>query len=423
MKRPSFLRRSSIWARAFRDEAGTVAIKFALALPAIALLGAGAIDLTHVQATQVRLQDIADAAALAAAADLGLATDGSNATERARSFVASHLLEWSEAPTVEGGYEIVDLDGQRAIRVTLDANRPSFFANLLPPGGWNLHAEATGTSMGMVPLCVLVTGSSGNQMLYVKDSSRLNAPACLVHSNQDIEVEGSAMLTAAAIHAVTTARGLMTPDAGTDAAPVDDPFVNLDLERHDGLGIVCGVQELTQRIRVDSGTHYIPAGNHCGGIEAKGTARIILEPGDHFFLQGDLVIDEDARLEGQDVVAFFDQASRFQFKAGARVTLDGRKTGPFAGMVLGAMRDNRQDFVVSADHVESLLGVIYVPSARLIVEGSAEVARDSAWTVIVAKEVQLKGAPSLFINANYEFSDVPVPEGVGPRAGDSRLVR
>ena len=293
MKHPSRPSRSSFWMRALRDEAGTIAIKFALALPAIALVGAGAIDLTHVQATQVRLQDIADAAALAAAA----------------------------------------------------------------------------------------------------------------------------------IHAVTTARGLMTPDAGTDAAPVDDPFVNLDLERHDGLGIVCGVQELTQRIRVDSGTHYIPAGNHCGGIEAKGTARIILEPGDHFFLQGDLVIDEDARLEGQDVVAFFDQASRFQFKAGARVTLDGRKTGPFAGMVLGAMRDNRQDFVVSADHVESLLGVIYVPSARLIVEGSAEVARDSAWTVIVAREVQLKGAPSLFINANYEFSDVPVPEGVGPRAGDSRLVR
>ena len=26
-------------------------------------------------------------------------------------------------------------------------------------------------------------------------------------------------------------------------------------------------------------------------------------------------------------------------------------------------------------------------------------------------------------SANYELSDVPVPEGVGPRAGDSRLVR
>ena len=423
MKRRCFLKRASILLRVWRDDAGTIAIKFALSLPAIALLAAGAIDLSHVQATQVRLQDIADAAALAAAADLSLATDGSNATERARSFVASHLSEWREAPAVQEGYEIVDLQGQRAIRVTLDANRPSFFANLLPPGGWNLHVDATGTSMGMVPLCVLVSGGSGNQLLYVKDRSRLNAPSCLVHSNRDIEVEGSAVLTAAAIHAVTTARGLMTPGAGTDAAPVDDPFVNLDLERRGGLGVLCSPQELGRRIRVDSGTHYVSAGTHCGGIEARGTARVILEPGDHFFLEGDLVIDEEARLEGRDLVAFFDQQSRFEFKGAARVTLDGRKTGPFAGMVLGAMRDNRQDFVVSADHVESLLGVIYVPSARLIVEGTSEVARDSAWTVIVAKEVQLKGAPSLFINANYQFSDVPVPQGVGPRASESRLVR
>ncbi|MBF0665808.1 MAG: hypothetical protein IR159_09765, partial [Brevundimonas sp.] len=119
---------------------------------------------------------------------------------------------------------------------------------------------------------------------------------------------------------------------------------------------------------------------------------------------------------------FFDQQSKFEFKDQARVNLDGRKSGPYAGIVMGAMRDNKQDFVVSADHVESLLGVIYVPSARLIVEGSSDVARDSAWTVIVAEELQLKGSPSLFINANYDASDVPVPNGVGPRTGGSRLI-
>jgi hypothetical protein len=78
--------------------------------------------------------------------------------------------------------------------------------------------------------------------------------------------------------------------------------------------------------------------------------------------------------------------------------------------------------VEAADHVESLLGVIYVPSARLIVEGTADVARESAWTVIVAREVRLSGSPSLFINANYSASDVPVPSGVGPRTGGSRLI-
>ncbi len=337
--------------------------------------------------------------------------------------MASHLGEWGDqAPTVVESYEIVDIEGQRAIRVLLKGHRPSFFASLLPPGGWHFNAQSTATTMGMVPLCVLVTGSNGSKVLNVKDSSRMNAPACLVHSNRDIEAESLGRITAASVQAVTTAQGFITPTANTGAAAIEDPFANLDLERNPMLGVTCTVAELSNRIVVNSGTHYIGPGRHCGGIEAKGTARIILDPGEHIFLMGALVIDENARLEGRDVVAFFDSASKFEFKAGALVNLDGRKSGPYAGIVMGAMRDNRQDFIVSADHVESLLGVIYVPSARLIVEGTSDVARDSAWTVIVAKEVQLKGSPSLFINANYDASDVPVPDGVGPRTGGSRLL-
>jgi len=122
------------------------------------------------------------------------------------------------------------------------------------------------------------------------------------------------------------------------------------------------------------------------------------------------------------VVLFFDKASKFEFKDRAVVNLDGRKEGQYAGIVMGGTRDNTQDFIISADHVESLLGVIYVPSAKLIVEGRADVARDSAWTVIVSKSLELKGSPSLFINANYGGSDVPVPAGVGPGAGGSRLI-
>lgn len=412
------------WARRFgRDKRGSIALKAALILPAVLMMGAGAFDLTQVQASKIRLQDIADSAALAAANDLSLATDGSNAKERARAYVASHLVEWGEqAPTVVESYEIVDVEGQRAIQVLLKGHRPSFFASLLPPGGWHFNARSTATTMGMVPLCVLVSGATGNRLLYVTDTSKLNAPACLVHSNRDIEAVGAASVTAASTQAVTTARGFITPTANTGAAAIEDPFTGLDLDRQAGFGLMCTVGELTNRIVVNSGTHYIRPGRHCGGIDAKGTARIVLEPGEHMFRQGHLVIDETARLEGRDVVAFFDAASRFEFKGQALVNLDGRKSGPYAGIVMGAMRDNRQDFVVSADHVESLLGVIYVPSARLIVEGTADIARDSAWTVIVAKEVHLRGSPSLFINANYDASDVPVPDGVGPRTGGSRLL-
>lgn len=408
--------------RLLRDTRGSIALKFAMAAPALIMLAVGSIDLLAVASASGRLQSIADAGALAGAPALALAADGSAARERAASFVAAEISQWSEAPSYDGRYEILDEGGQRAIRVRLEGHRPSFFANMLPPGGWHFVGEATATSVGLVPLCVLVTGTSGSQLLNVRDAGRMNAPSCMVHSNRDIDVQGGSV-SAAAVQAVTSARGYISPSANTGAALIDDPFSALDLERAGGIGALCGAAELSNRIRVTSGVHYIPPGFRCGGIDARGTARIVMEPGEHFFLKGDLVIDETARLEGQDVVLFFDKASRFEFAGQARVNLDGRKSGPYAGIVMGSTRDNSKDFVISADHVDSLLGVIYVPEARLIVQGTAEVARDSAWTVIVANELQLNGSPSLFINANYAASDVPVPAGVGPRVGGSRLIQ
>lgn len=424
MSRTLLNRLATEFGRFMRETRGSIALKFAFIGPAIFLLGVGAIDLLAVSTAQGRLQSIADAGALAGAPSLALAADGSTARERAASFVVGEISQWPDAPEYEGTYEVLDQGGQRAIRVLLRGHRPSFFANMLPPGGWRFVGDATATSVGLVPLCVLITGDTGARLLEVRDSSRMTAPSCMVHSNRDIDVQGGSV-TAAAVQAVTSARGTISPTANTGAAPIDDPFASLDLERRRGLGfnLVCTVAELANQIRVSSGVHYIRPGRHCGGIDARGTARIVLEPGEHFFLQGHLVIDETARLEGQNVVLFFDQASKFEFKGKARVNLDGRKSGEYAGIVMGSMRDNRQDFVISADQVESLLGVIYVPSARLIVEGSADVARDSAWTVIVARQVQLKGSPSLFINANYDATDVPVPAGVGPRAGGSRLIQ
>jgi len=407
-------------ARLRRSEQGSIALKFAFAGPAVILLGVGGIDLMAVHTAKARLQSIADAAALAGAPALALATDGSAARERADAFVRGQMGEWAEAPTYEASYEILDRGGQRAIRVLLRGHRTSFFANMLPPGGWNFIGDATASTAGLTPLCVLISGSNGAKLLNIKDSSQMKAPACLVHSNRDILVEGG-NITAASVQAVTTAGGSISPSASTGAAPIEDPFADLDLERDPALGALCSPMELANRVKVSSGVHYVQAGRHCGGIEAYGAARVVLAPGEHFFLQGALVVKEDARLEGQDVVLFFDTMSKFDFTDRALVSLDGRKTGPYAGIVMGAMRDNRQDFVISADHVESLLGVIYVPSARLIVDGDADVARDSAWTVIVAKEMQMKGAPSLFINANYDATDVPVPAGVGPRGG-ARLI-
>lgn len=413
MHDPGFLRR--LLKRLARNRAGSIAVKAALAIPAVSVLALGAVDLTAVNATRDRLQAIADAAALAGANELGLAVDDSAPIERGKAWVASQLTEWPDAPETQVDVKVVDMEGgMRALQVDIQGYRESFFGNLLPPGGWKFRAGAAASSVNLTPLCVLAHGAFGQKAIEVRDRGRITAPGCMVHSNKEILVQGG-RISANAVQAVDWARGNIYPAPSTGAARIEDPFTRLPLS---GL-LPCtrGVVET-----YTEGRHYIPAGVHCGGIVASGDAEIVLQPGDHWFAAGPLILSQDASLSGRDVALVFDATSVFDFRDRSTVNLDGRKSGPFAGFVMAASRANVKMFTISSDHVETLLGVIYIPEATLVVQGSADVARQSAWTVIVSKWLKLNGSPSLFINANYADADIPVPEGVGPRPGGSRLI-
>ncbi len=402
--------------RFLSDDRGNIAVIGALAVPALTMLIAGAVDLQRVVSDRSRLQDIADAAALAGAGDLALAISDDVAISRVEASIDAHLDGWDARPAITPDIRIVEQGQQRIMQVRMDAVAPSFFVNLLPPGGWKFNAVSRAVSVGMTPLCVLATSGEKDKIINLKDSSRLRAPACMVHSNRDIVVEGG-RIEAAMVQAVKSARGAIYPQAGTGAAEIVDPFLNLSLPQKQP----CNLLDLAVP-DILTGTLRVRPGVHCGGFKVGGDAHLILEPGEHWFLGGHLEIKGDARLSGTDVVLFFDDQSKFDFKDRALVNLDGRKTGPYAGLVMAGMRNNTQDFIISSENVDRLLGVIYVPSAQLIVDGKSDVARDSAWTVIVARSIQLKGSPSLIINANYAASDVPVPNGVGPRSGGARLI-
>lgn len=121
---------------------GSIALKFAFVGPAVFLLAVGGIDLLAVNRSQDRLQSIADGAAAAAAAQ---ALDPADARMRAAAFVAAEMRRWPNAPVYVAKYEMVDRGGRPALRVVLRGHRPSFLANMLPPGGWQLVGDSGAT--------------------------------------------------------------------------------------------------------------------------------------------------------------------------------------------------------------------------------------------------------------------------------------
>ncbi len=408
-------RAKALLKRLQRDTKGAIALLFALFAPAVAMLSVGAIDLSAVMTAKSRLQDIADAAALAGAPFLDLATDGTVARERSASFVAGLLSQWSDAPTVVETYEVVTVGGQRGIRVLLQANRQSFFVSMLPPGGWNFVGDATATSVGRTPLCILATGTS-SEMIRVHNSSGIAAPDCGLQSNAGIMLDGAARIDGAKIQAVLNATGgTMTPDPGEGAPSIVDPFASISFPNTNGCPFY-GNGQANPLIYGPGGTHYLAPDIHCRPIIARQTT-LILNPGDHFFRKN-LVVESGSQLIGEDVFLFFDHGSDPIFTGlNSRVDLIGRKSGAYAGLVLATTAGNSPNIEIPGGNVQRLLGVVYARNGFLEVSGSGVAAEDSAWTVIVARQVILRGTASIRINADYESSDVPVPNGVGPNGG------
>ncbi|MDB5471448.1 MAG: hypothetical protein JWR84_3008 [Caulobacter sp.] len=409
----------SAWRRLLRfarrlkeDRRGNVITTFALAVPVIAILALGGIDLASVSADKQKMQDVADGAALLAAKQLGMA-DNNGLAERTKAVMAAQLTDLSSRLTYTAAVTPDTEDG--LVQVQLTVNRNSFFANMLPPGGWNFTITANAQQMGVTPLCVLSHGGDSKDKIELKDTSSVAAPGCLIHSNSDIKVAGGASLNAGIAQSSGLASGPITPTAQTDAPIIPDPFASMTIGQQ---GAFCAPTDLLAGLL----PLVLLPGVHCGDIVAGKNSTITLLPGEHYFQKGKLELKENAVLNGDNVVLVFGKEADFQFKDTSQIRLSGRRQGSYAGFVVATTRDNDRTFEISSTAARQLLGTVYIPNATLLVKGQNRIADQSAWTVIVAQSIKLEENPDLVINKNYAGSSVPVPGGVGDKAA-SAVVR
>ena len=385
------------------DRRGGVAVMSAVLIPSALVLGAAAIDLSSVYADKGAMQAAADSTALSAAKQLMVANH-SGIEERAEAMVKGQLVDLAKRATLTTTTDIPS--DSSSVTVSIDASRQSYFANLLQPGGFKIHAEATAEPLGRMPLCVLNSAGSG-AALKLTESAQMTANGCLVQSNRDVEVTNSGLLQAGVVQAVGKAEGRITPQPQTGAPDIPDPFESMALPIPFG----CQLLDLVYNV----GVQILSPGVHCGKITVRDGASVVLMPGEHYFVQGSLELKDDSTLQGDNVVLVFDNKSTMKFGDNSHITLGGRQSGTLKGFVIATTKANQNTFEISSDSARKLLGTIYIPSAKLLVAGSGNrVADESAWTVIVAKGVEIGGTANLVINHDYAGSSVPVPKGVGP---------
>jgi len=278
---------------------------------------------------------------------------------------------------------------------------------MIPKGGFVIKVRAEGEALSKQPLCVVATGSSDiTRAIDAKEQSRILAPNCLIHSNADMELSDKATIDAGTIQASGSAKGYgYSPKADEGALVLRDPFQSRQIYRSNQCK---GIEETREFSKGD--TTEGPNVFQRARI-VRGTAKMKLKPGVYYLCQS-WTIEGSGSLTGDDVVLIFENGA-LTATGDAKVNLTGRRTGNWAGFVLVSDRKNEADTILSSQFVDKLLGIIYLPSSNLFINAKGDVAEDSLWSVVIARNIALAGSSNLVINDNYAGSGVPVPKGVG----------
>lgn len=392
------------------------------------LLGGGALALDFAQGISVRgaLQSAADSAALAATRELQLrSTSEMTVSSIVHEYVAQNLDENIEVLQLSSAI----LDEREGVRVELSGSMPTILGGFLGGGRLAPSVVAVARLSNGDPLCALALEERAPQAINLVNRARVIAPNCAVVSNstnpRGIVADNNSEINAAMICSAGGANGRgsnFDPQPITDCPAIDDPLAGR--EEPDARG--CDRLLLLQVV----GRQRLQPGVYCGGITVLPGATAELDPGIYVIKNGPLLVMNGGTLRGQHTGFYFvGDLSVMNFADRSNIDLTAPRDGPMAGFLFFANRVlltgdlNLRHFVINSNNARNLLGTIYLRDGVLDVDADRPIADRSAYTVIVARRINVRSGPDLVLNANYDETDVPVPSGVGPRPPEAFLAR
>ncbi|MEJ1160940.1 TadE/TadG family type IV pilus assembly protein [Prosthecomicrobium sp. N25] len=411
---------ATAWRGLVRARGGGAATTLGLTLPVILGCAGAAINYGIIANDRSMLQGVADAAATSAARELTFARADAAFVEAVATGYAQSLLAGRT------GVEVTARVGQDLGSVQVDITARSHMPLPIPMVGsdYSVGVSAVARATAGPPICVIALDEAAEGTILMDNESRLTGDGCAVYSNsrsdRGITGKKTSVLKAELICSAGGFLGASTnfvPNVLSDCPPLPDPLT----DRAPPAERPCKATALT----IDKGSSTLSPGTYCGGLTITGGAIVKLTPGIYVIKDGPLKV-ENGSLSGQNVSLHFKgREAVVRFMARSTIDLTAPKDGPLAGFLIFEDRSVRelQEHRILSENARNLLGTIYLPRGRLLVDAPQKVADLSAYTIIVAKRLELRSGPNLVLNTGYSSTDIPVPHGVGPIGGTVSLAR
>ncbi|MFG7489505.1 hypothetical protein, partial [Methylorubrum rhodesianum] len=327
-----------------------------------------------------------------------------------------------------------------------------------------ISAKAKASVVGKMRLCMLALDPAAAGAFNLEKNAQVTAYECALYSNSKSATgmvgRDNAMACAQTICSAggtSTTRANFTPNPQSGCPVVPDPLADRPApEIGSCMTLPSGATKKPKAGKnlIDQSVTLNP-GTYCGGLEIRKKAVVTLNPGVYVMKDGPLLVTNDAALSGTDVAFYFtgDKGSLL-FDKKTTINLSAPINGAMAGLLMSeektvsepvdpvsqiedeieedtstvspkpgktppplAASKAMRTYRIISDNARTILGTIYLPAGRLVIDSSKPVADMSAYTVVVAQQINLYEGPNLYLNANYNNSSVPLPKGVGPISG------
>jgi len=408
------------------------------------------------------LQRAVDSASIAGVNQFKLANaDDAAAVRTAQSMAQAQARNSSGRPLQVTATVIGNHTG---VRVTASEVIPLTFGKILNMPTVEVAVQSIAKLAGTTRLCLLALDPAADGAFHLESAAQVTATDCSLYSNSKSPagIQGENMAVAKALSTCSsggyTGSGAnFTPPPATGCPPLRDPLIDrqgptpgacINLPLANPKKLVDGIDDPAYGVNVVSGATTLSPGTYCGGLHLTKKADVTLQPGIYIMKDGPLVVDKNATLKGTNTAFYFTGArGGLLFDEKSSVSLTAPKDGLMSGLLFfedrqappapvsltpesgkkvkpapGGITALREYRIISND-ARTLLGTIYLPVGRLIIDSNKTVADQSAYTVIIARMINLYDGPNLMLNARYGSSDVPVPTGVGPSSADTVLTQ
>jgi hypothetical protein len=398
---------SSSDARPKRGARGQIIVLVVIALVALIALVGLANDIGYAWRIRLKMQSVADAAAMAGADALfmgggvspnsaaqALATQNGFTNGSTTSINSNPVSVTVNNPPVSGP----NSGNANAVEVIVTQAQPTYFLAVAGFSSLNVSARAVAAVVSSNN-CIYSLNPSASGAVTMASNTDINSSCgMMINSSSSSALIGNsgATISAPALGIVgnkSWSGGSLPSNTTTGVAAITDPLAYEPTPPTSG--------SCTTLAAVPTNTTYgLAAGYYCG-LTVNSNSTVNLTSSGTYSFDGNVTLASNTSLNGTGVTLYFKSGSLI-LSSNTVLNLSAPTSGTYAGIVIFQDRSNTSTLSLSSNSGMTLTGAVYAASANVILASNAFT---NLYSILVASTITI--ASNSTINVNSDYSGLP----------------